>query len=96
MGQYPDLGLQQKCKERKSGEVFSLLSSSEFFPCIPDPKSTGRKKLTKIEEGTWSRDKEFEIKSPMVFTRISDLFQSPIGQVEGEGGQRKGRLGDDV
>lgn len=62
----------------------------------PEFKSMGRKKLTGVEEGAWSRDKEVEIKNPMVITRIPDLFQSPISQVEGEGGQRKGRLGDDV
>lgn len=84
---------------KKREKMFGLLSYSctpTFFPCIPDPKSMGRKKLTGVEEGAWFRDKEVEVKSPMVMTRIPDLFQSPISQVKGEGGQRKGRLGDNV
>lgn len=38
------------------------------------------------------RVKKVEIKSPAVITRTSDLFQSPISQLEHGGGQEKERL----
>lgn len=89
MGQYPDLGLDQNGEKRKTGEDVrssDLLIHPEFFPCVPDPKSMGRKKLTGVEKGAWYRDKEIEIKNPVVITRTLDLFQSPISH--GEDGRR--------
>lgn len=64
-----------KSGKRKRGEDVcspELLRYPEFSPCAPDPKSIGRKQHRAAKKGSWYRDKEVEIKSPVVITRMLD------------------------